>query len=148
MDKYIGIFILESEHYRFKGQIHFAFLDFESTALPTLASFEEGHIYGIEKLREELEEREYRADCTSLSYCKKDKEDFFECCSQIWISIGVLKAFDLHRIIGSYYGGGEINYKNHDSIIEKMERIKERTIEKYPIFDMSLKELLIALDNT
>lgn len=147
-DRYIGVFLLTSEHYKNKGSIEFWFLDFESEHIPGIEMYNEGRLFGLKKLGKEWGERAYSGNKTDISYGKADKEFFFINVAKIFKIIGKLKVPDAEKLTNNYRGGGmELN--DPHNIIKVLERNRMESKVKFELSELTLSQLLkeIGVDN-
>jgi hypothetical protein len=138
---YIGIYIKESEHFRYKGEIMFCFLDFETREMPDLQTFKESRLYGLDALSSEWKTAIYRGNVMGIIYEKDTRVLFFDALDKWFKIAGALKSADNSKWIFNY-GGGYMNKNYADNFIDMIEKARLTTKEKFSVFDITLAELL------
>lgn len=143
MDKYIGIYLTKSEHFKNKGKIEFFFMDFESSSIPTLKMYLDSKLYGLKKLGADWAQHsyEYQGNVTDLHYEKKSKEDFFNYLPKTLALIGQLKESDPTELINNYKGDF-LYLQNPNKMIESMENIRSEGKKEFKLSTMTLADLL------
>lgn len=140
-EKYIGIYLTKSEHFKNKGKIEFFFLDFESNEPPTLSMFSNSKLYGLKKLGKDWGNYEYQGNVTDLHYEKDTKNDFLNYTPNVLTEIGKLKAPNLDKLINNFKG--DFMYlRNPEKMIDSMESIRMEGKLEYKLSSMTLNELL------
>lgn len=140
-EKYIGIYLTKSEHFKNKGKIEFFFLDFESNELPTLSMFSNSKLYGLKKLGKDWGNYEYQGNVTDLHYEKDTKDDFLNYTPNVLTEIGKLKAPNPDKLINNFKG--DFMYlRNPEKMIDSMESIRMEGKIEYKLSSMTLNELL------
>ena len=149
--KYIGVFVHESEHYKNKGEIYFCFLDREWDSLPDLNAFQEGRLYGLEKLDAKWGTREYCGNVVNVGYEKASKNSiqatkdyFFSTMQQIFTVIGRIEFPENDKWINNIRGIFP-RQESPDEFIGLLEKVKSETKDKFPLSDITLKDFLKKL---
>lgn len=138
---YICFIVTVSEHYKFNGDIFFAFLNYESPQKPSLNDCLKSFLYGVEKLDNKWGQYKYKGNETGLSYEKKNQKDFFTCFDTLFELIGKLNKLDLNKITFNVKIGFG-NYKDPNSIIDLIEKIRVQTASNCKVSSISLEHLL------
>lgn len=140
-EKYIGIYLTKSEHFKNKGKIEFFFLDFESNELPTLSMFSNSKLFGLKRLGKDWGNYEYQGNVTDLHYEKETKADFYSYIPTVLTEIGKLKAPNPDKLINNFKG--DFMYlRNPEKMIESMESIRLEGKLEYKLSSITLNELL------
>lgn len=139
--KYIGIYIIESEHYRNKGRIEFWFLDVESDTVPDISTFENARLFGLDRLGPSWGDREYRGNVTDLNYEKATKANFFINVPKVLTFVGKLRVCDNVKITNNY-SGGFTKPDDPARIIQILENVRTGGKLKHNLSALTLNELL------
>jgi hypothetical protein len=140
-EKYIGIYITESEHFKDSGKIVFYFLDFESKDIPTLAMCSNSKLYGLKKLGKEWGNYEYQGNVTNLYYDKNTKEDFFNYVPKTLLLIGKLEVPNMDRLSNNFRG--DFMYLNNPpKMVASMESMRLEGKREHKLSTITLSQLL------
>jgi hypothetical protein len=144
-NKYIGVFLHDSVHFKSRGEIYFCFLNFESNVFPDIGMFEDGKLYGLKKLDAEWGVTEYCGNVVNITYEKGTKNDFFKVIPEVFTIVGALEFACSYKWINNIRGGfmpkgGTVSF------INSLENLRLETKGKYPLSDITLKDLLKRLD--
>lgn len=142
-EKYIGIYLTKSEHFKYKGKIEFFFMDFESSSMPTLKLFSDSNLYGLKKLGADWAQHsyEYQGNVTDLHYDKKTKENFFIYLPKTLTLIGQLKEPDPTKLTNNYKADS-MYLQNPDKMVNSMENIRSEGKKDFKLSTMTLADLL------
>jgi len=147
-DKYTGIFLTNAEHFRFKGEVAFWFLDFESDVMPGLDSFSNAKLFGLKKLGPEWGQRLYMGNTSRIVYVKGDKAFFFKNMPLIFTVVGNLKTPDPGKFTNASQWS-TMKLDDPGDIVSVVERVREEGKLKHPLADLTLGKLLneIGIDD-
>ena len=147
-NKYIGVYISRSEHYKFKGQVDFSFIDVELDQPPTTKDFLKNKFLGLSKLGAgwDVHSQVYRCVQTGIDYDKSNKEDFLSCFDTVFTYIDDIGAVSRDDITFDFRGGFK-NYQKPGSIIEMFESIRKAVLAQYDESIMTVEKLLTTLSS-
>jgi hypothetical protein len=145
-NKYIGVYISRSEHYKYKGQVDLSFIDIAFDQPPTTKDFLKNRFVGLSKLSSgwDLHSQVYRCVQAGIDYGKSDKEEFLKCFDSIFTHIGDIDSLSHDDIIFDFRGGFK-DYKEPQSVIEMLEEMRKTILEEYDESIMTVKKLLATL---
>lgn len=143
-DKYIGVFVHESEHFKNKGQISICFLDFELKVIPDISMFQKAKLFGLKKLGDEWGYRDYCGNVLNINYEKNSRDIFFKVMVEVFTVIGVIDFPDNGKWINNIRGGF-MSSENSDDFIMLLEQLRYETKSKYATSDIALADFLKKL---
>ncbi|MEN0054344.1 MAG: hypothetical protein AAGC65_11775 [Mucilaginibacter sp.] len=144
-NKYIGVFMQESEHFKNKGQINICFLGFELNEMPDINKFKEGKLYGLKELGEEWGERGYCGNVINISYEKDTRDDFFKIIPQVFTVVGLIEFPYNYKWINNIRGGF-FRSENSERFISLLEQLRAETKSKHSLSDINLADFLKKLN--
>lgn len=139
--KYIGVYLVKSEHYRFKGEITFYFMDFESVDFPNLDMYCKSKLYGLKELGDEWGDYEYQGNVVAINYEKNTKSDFYRFIPETLILIGQLNCLDLEKLSNNYKWS-QMNLNDPKSVIESLESFRIKGKSENRLSNISLCKLI------
>ena len=140
-EKYIGIYLVKSEHYRFKGEITFYFMYFESVDIPNMNLYCKSKLYGLKELGEDWGNYEYQGNVVAINYEKNTKSDFYRFIPETLILIGQLNCLDIEKLSNNYEWG-QMNLNDPKSVIESLETVRIKGKSENRLSNISLCELI------